>query len=91
MRKLMNILFRLIVFVVIPVVCVERAWAWICPALFPGGVEQGLVAADISWFTAFKLVLFGVLITWLVKGVLGVWAKTPIQLIEELGRGGGAS
>jgi hypothetical protein len=33
-------------------------WAWTIPDLFPGAVEQGLVASDISWFTALKLAIF---------------------------------
>ncbi len=33
-------------------------WAWTVPDLFPGAVAQGLVAAEISWFTSFKLALF---------------------------------
>ena len=32
-------------------------WQWAVPDLFPGAVEQGLVAASISWFTSFKLAL----------------------------------
>ena len=33
-------------------------WAWTIPDLFPGAVTQGLVAAEISWWTSFKLALF---------------------------------
>ena len=33
-------------------------WAWTIPDLFPGAVEQGLVAGRISWATAVKLALF---------------------------------
>ena len=33
-------------------------WAWTIPDLFPGAVDQGLVAKEISWFTSFKLALF---------------------------------
>jgi hypothetical protein len=33
-------------------------WAWTIPDLFPGAVEQGLVAGSISWFTAFKVAIF---------------------------------
>jgi len=43
---------------------VKLVWAWTIPDIFPGAVKQGLVARDISWYTAFKLavtiaVLFG--------------------------------
>ena len=33
-------------------------WAWTIPDLFPGAVEQGLIAKEISYFTSFKLALF---------------------------------
>ena len=41
---------------------IKWIWAWTIPDLFPGAVEQGLVAAEISWLTSFKLaILFGIL------------------------------
>ncbi|MFC1715437.1 hypothetical protein ACFL6S_17340 [Candidatus Poribacteria bacterium] len=33
-------------------------WGWAIPDLFPGAVEQGLVARSISWYTAFKMAIF---------------------------------
>ena len=33
-------------------------WAWTIPDLLPGAVEQGLVAREISWYTAFKVAIF---------------------------------
>jgi hypothetical protein len=37
---------------------VKVLWAWTVPDLFPGAVEQGLVAASISWYTALKVAIF---------------------------------
>ena len=37
---------------------IKLLWAWTIPDLFPGAVEQGLIASEISWFTSFKLALF---------------------------------
>ena len=37
---------------------IKLLWAWTIPDLFPGAVEQGLVAAEISWLTSLKLALF---------------------------------
>ena len=37
---------------------IKALWAWTIPDLFPGAVEQGLVARTISWATAIKLALF---------------------------------
>lgn len=37
---------------------IKALWAWTVPDLFPGAVQQGLVAASISWGTAAKVALF---------------------------------
>ncbi len=37
---------------------IKFLWAWTVPDLFPGAVEQGLVAGTISWLTAIKLAIF---------------------------------
>ena len=37
---------------------IKFMWSWVMPDLFPGAVESGLIASEISWFTAFKLALF---------------------------------
>ena len=44
--------------VVIMLFLVKVLWAWTIPDLFPGAVQQGLVAKTISWFTAFKVAIF---------------------------------
>ena len=46
---------------------IKFLWAWTIPDLFPGAVEQGLVATEISWLTSFKLALFFGLLTGAVK------------------------
>ena len=47
---------------------IKLLWAWTIPDLFPGAVEQGLVAAEISWFTSFKLAIFFAILTGASKG-----------------------
>ena len=47
---------------------IKLLWAWTIPDLFPGAVEQGLIAAEISWFTAFKLAIFFAILTSASKG-----------------------
>ena len=37
---------------------VKALWAWTIADLFPGAVEQGLVAASISWWTSAKVAIF---------------------------------
>ena len=39
-------------------ILVKILWAWMIPDLFPGAVEQGLVAASISWWTSVKVAIF---------------------------------
>jgi hypothetical protein len=46
---------------------IKFLWAWTIPDLFPGAVEQGLVAAEISWLTSFKLATFFATLTAGVK------------------------
>ena len=40
---------------VIALLLVKFLWAWTIPDIFPGAVEQGLIAGQISWFTSLKL------------------------------------
>ncbi len=37
---------------------IKAVWAWTIPDIFPGAVQQGLIAAELSWWAAFKLMLF---------------------------------
>jgi hypothetical protein len=41
---------------------IKLVWAWTIPDLFPGAVEQGLVAESLSWYAAFKLAILVVLL-----------------------------
>ena len=43
---------------VLMLLLVKVLWAWTVPDLFPGAVEQGLVAGTISWYTALKVAIF---------------------------------
>jgi len=62
----------LVIFIFLVVLFVVKIlWAWTIPDLFPGAVEQGLVAKSISWFTAFKLAIFVAI----MGGVAGISRK----------------
>ena len=50
---------------------IKVVWAWVIPDLFPGAVEQGLIAGSLSWFTAFKLAIFVALL----GGLAGAWRR----------------
>ena len=53
-----GILALIAVAVVVMLLVVKLLWAWTIPDLFPGAVQEGLVAAEISWYTAFKVAIF---------------------------------
>ncbi len=53
-----GILALVAVAVVVMLLVVKLLWAWTIPDLFPGAVQQGLIAAKISWYTAFKVAIF---------------------------------
>ena len=59
-----------IVFVVV-ILLVKFMWAWTIPDLFPGAVEQGLVAGTISWLTALKVALFVSILAGMAHGKRG--------------------
>jgi hypothetical protein len=53
---------------VVALLLVKLLWAWTIPDLFPGAVEQGLIAASITWFAALKIALFVAV----VGGIAGI-------------------
>lgn len=57
--------------VVVTLLLVKLLWAWTIPDLFPGAVEQGLIAKNLSWLSAFKLALFLGVIIGIAKGKSG--------------------
>ena len=53
---------------VVVLLLIKAMWAWTVPDLFPGAVEQGLVAGSVSWFTAVKLALFLAILSGIAGG-----------------------
>ena len=51
---------------VVALLLVKALWAWTIPDLFPGAVEQGLVAGSISWLTSVKIAICAAVISGLV-------------------------
>ena len=47
-----------VILLLVGLLLIKLVWAWTIPDLFPGAVEQGLVAESLSWWTAFKLAIF---------------------------------
>ena len=56
---------------VLVLLLVKALWAWTVPDLFPGAVEQGLVAAKISWLTALKLAIIAAITAGGISGSAG--------------------
>lgn len=47
-----------IIIVVVATICTKYLWPAIIPEIFPGLVEAGYIADEISFFVAFILVIF---------------------------------
>ena len=50
-----TILVTVVVTFIIAVVVFKFVWAWVVPDLFPGAVDQGLIAANLTWLASLKL------------------------------------
>ncbi|OEU76313.1 MAG: hypothetical protein BA869_12710 [Desulfuromonadales bacterium C00003107] len=53
-----GILALVAIYGVIVLLLVKLLWAWTIPDLFPGAVDQGLIAGEISWYAALKVAIF---------------------------------
>ncbi len=56
---------------VLVLLLIKLLWAWTIPDLFPGAVEQGLVAGSISWLTALKVAI----VVTVIAGLAGILAS----------------
>ncbi len=54
---------------------VKVLWAWTIPDLFPGAVEQGLVTASISWWTAIKIAIFVAVLSGFVSALRDLFPR----------------
>ena len=63
-----GLLVVLAVVFVVALFVVKLLWAWTVPDLFPGAVKQGLVAAEISWFTALKVAILIAVLAGFARG-----------------------
>ena len=65
--KLLAIIPIFLGFIAAAFFIIKFLWTWTIPDLFPGAVEQGLVAGEISWLTSFKLAIFFATLTGAAK------------------------
>jgi hypothetical protein len=63
------------IFGFIVLLLLKLLWVWTIPDIFPGAVEQGLVARTISWYTALKIALF----MSVFGGLMGTRNVTQVQ------------
>ena len=56
---------------VLVLLLIKLLWTWTIPDLFPGAVEQGLVAGTISWLTALKVAI----VVAVLAGFAGIFAS----------------
>ena len=56
---------------VLVLLLIKLLWAWTIPDLFPGAVEQVLVAGTISWLTALKVAI----VVAVLAGFAGIFAS----------------
>lgn len=55
---------------VLALLLIKLLWAWTVPDLFPGAVEQGMVARSISWGTAGKIAIFIAVFSGFARGTI---------------------
>lgn len=58
---------------VVALLLLKVFWAWTIPDLFPGAIDQGLVAARITWVTALKVAIFMAVLA----GMTGAHQRKP--------------
>ncbi len=47
---------------------IKFLWGWTVPDLFPGAVEQGLIAKSVSWATAGKITVLAAFLSGITGG-----------------------
>ena len=62
---------------VISLVLFKFVWAWVVPDLFPGAVTQGLISANLTWFSAFKLAVLVAVLSGFYPALAGAFKSRP--------------
>ncbi len=52
-----GIVVLFIVVLLVGLLSLKLMWAWVVKDIFPGAVEQGLIADTISWWASFKVAI----------------------------------
>jgi hypothetical protein len=84
-RLAATVVFSILVLYLVVLIVFKGAWDSLVPTLFPGAVEQGLVAKTISWWTALLLSGALSLVLLFARWTSGSWfgsASKRIPLLE---------
>jgi hypothetical protein len=71
------ILVAVAVTFIISLILFKFVWAWVVPDLFPGAVAQGLIAADLTWFAAFKLAVLVAVLSGFYPALVEAFKSRP--------------
>ena len=70
-----TILVTVVVIFIITMILFKFVWAWVIPDLFPGAVEQGLIAADLTWLASLKLAVLVALLSGFGPALSGAFER----------------
>jgi TRAP-type uncharacterized transport system fused permease subunit len=62
---------------VISLVVFRFVWGWVVPDLFPGAVDQGLIVADLTWLSAFKLAVLVAVLSGFYPALTDAFKQRP--------------
>lgn len=52
-----TIVVNVVVSFAVTVIIVKLVWGWVVPDIFPGAVDDGLVAGELTWMDSVKLAI----------------------------------
>ena len=76
MGAIIVLIFRVLLVFLVVSPLLKILWPRTIPYLFPGAVEQGLIAPSISWSTVFKISIFVAVLTVVCAGGTSTYTTT---------------
>ena len=65
------------VMLVVSLVVFKFVWGWVVPDLFPGAVDEGLIVADLTWLSAFKLAVLVAVLSGFYPALTDAFKQRP--------------
>ena len=75
--RFITILITIAIVFVISLIVFRFVWGWVVPDLFPGAVAEGLMVADLTWFTAFKLAVLVAVLSGFYPAIVDAFKAQP--------------